>query len=420
MKHFFILSFVLLFYGIETHGQTIVEVIKPAYLKYYATRDSDYCLKMKVGDKLTLLSDEKKNGYFFVQFENCKGYIYKTLVKFSESSSNSPYATIDGKTTISILDTGPGMCTIIRTPSGKHIIYDAGYWSPRGFSFSKISELIPSEAEIELMVLSHTDGDHISAAAEIVKNYFVKQVLNTGYERSHLGENQRAGYTNLLKALAENPRTKHINLHEKDSIITPGTELTIDGVKFTFLCGFGEPLSEWNASFADHQEWRVKSLKINSVSIVMKMEFNGVSILFCGDAVGRRINGPEDQLIGTEKWLLENAEGLLKNDIVIAPHHGANNGSSMAFIEATRPETVVFSAGHDHGHPSKEAVNRYLKLVDVNNIYRTDRGDNEGGSEWNNNSSQCKDPIGDDDISIIIERGEYSISYRRPNETCSD
>ncbi|MEP1095958.1 MAG: MBL fold metallo-hydrolase [Cyclobacteriaceae bacterium] len=398
-----------------------IEVTRSAYLKHKPERNSEYFRKMEPGDVLTLLKTEKENGYYFAQYRNFKGYVYKSFVKATDEQGPSP-TVVDGALEIYILDTGAGLCSVARTPNDKYIVYDAGHWTPKGFSYQKISSIIKEGSDIELMVLSHTDGDHISAAAEVIRNYNVKKLLDTGFERSHVGENQRAGYRNVLNAVRDNPRTKHINLHERDSIITPGNSLTIDGVKATFLCGFGEPLREWIPSFEmnNSPDWRIKSLKINGVSIVMKLSFSGVNILFCGDAVGRRIGGSSDQLIGTEKWLMDNARQYLKSDIIVAPHHGADNGSSTAFIGAVGPETVIFSAGSEHDHPTKGAAKRYLKAVDINNIYRTDRGDNEGGFEWENNSSGCEDPKGDDDILVKIESGTYSVSYMNPNASCPD
>lgn len=41
-----------------------------------------------------------------------------------------------------------------------------------------------------------------------------------------------------------------------------------------------------------------------------------------------------------------------------AGHHGANNSSSAAFLEAVRPQHVVISAGegNDFGHPHEEML----------------------------------------------------------------
>ena len=60
-----------------------------------------------------------------------------------------------------------------------------------------------------------------------------------------------------------------------------------------------------------------------------------------------------------------------------------NNGSSTCFINRVDPQFVIFSEGHEHDHPTAAAANRYLTQgVQLANIFRTDRGDDEGGFEW--------------------------------------
>ena len=60
----------------------------------------------------------------------------------------------------------------------------------------------------------------------------------------------------------------------------------------------------------------------------------------------------------------------IKSDVMIAPHHGGNNGSSKCFIEAVDPTFVVFPAGHAHHHPTKGAAERYTGagIPEVKNI----------------------------------------------------
>ena len=99
----------------------------------------------------------------------------------------------------------------------------------------------------------------------------------------------------------------------------------------------------------------------NAGSVVIRLKYKGKSILFTGDAVGRHIDDPEDALIASEKFMIENSEVIkIDSDVLIAPHHGADNGSSNAFISAVSPEWVIFTAGHTHKHPRGVAAQRYL------------------------------------------------------------
>jgi hypothetical protein len=56
---------------------------------------------------------------------------------------------------------------------------------------------------------------------------------------------------------------------------------------------------------------------------------------------------------------------------------------------------------------------RYLDHdVPIENMFRTDLGDNEGGSEWAHGGTNNPDKKGDDDIEIIIQpTGEVTVQY---------
>jgi competence protein ComEC len=58
--------------------------------------------------------------------------------------------------------------------------------------------------------------------------------------------------------------------------------------------------------------------------------------------------------------------------IVKAPHHGSAGSSSDAFIDATHPIAVIFSAGRRNpfGHPSPAAVERFRAAGA--RVFRTD------------------------------------------------
>jgi len=65
-------------------------------------------------------------------------------------------------------------------PDDRYMIYDAGH----SYAINKINELIELQKEIGLLVLSHTDRDHIGAVDEICRDYKVKEVLRSGYTRN--------------------------------------------------------------------------------------------------------------------------------------------------------------------------------------------------------------------------------------------
>jgi len=304
---------------------------------------------------------------------------------------------------VRVLDVGAGLCNLIKMPGNKYIIYDAGgnYNTNGNRTVEQIKNFIPAGSEIELMVLSHTDADHIVAAGQVIREYKVKKLLWGGYERSMIdAEQPTAAYQRIIAALQAMPNTININLNQRDSVITPGNHFTIGTTTITFLCGFGKPLAEWGLTD--------KAEKLNAVSIVMRLDFAGNSVLFCGDAVGRHRDDPEDALIATEKFMVERAPQYLPSTVIIAPHHGAKNASSAAFVKLVKPKAVIFSAGHRFHHPETSTALRYLQYVSTSSMFRTDRGDDEGGTEWDYlRVPGTKDGYNDDNIDILL-KSDYS------------
>ena len=427
-----LLFFLLLGSAYEVSADYLI-VGRAATIKDQPNGSATIIDRVDEGEILLLLeTTQSPTGYFKVKHPNhhTTGWIYRSLVRRHEGSppgfpEEIVSAGSGGDLMVTVLDVGPGLCTIIKLPDGRYIVYDLGHWRGSGMSvYAQIAEVIPPGSPIELVVLSHTDSDHIGAAGPVFENYRVKKVLYTGYEKSMIttaSDAPSGTYQRLVDAIDNvTYPLEAINLHEKDSIITPGTTLKFGVVRLVFLCGFGEPLNEWGLGATDY------SKRINAVSIVMKAEYAGKSILFGGDAVGRFDGKPANDLQATEKFLVEKASQWLNSDIVISPHHGADNGGSTAFINATSPEYLIFSAGHDFEHPRQTTADRYLLAgVRLENIFRTDRGDDESEAgkpdkEWTQGRIDgCKDSYGDDDVIITITAdGSKRVKYKNANALC--
>jgi competence protein ComEC len=50
--------------------------------------------------------------------------------------------------------------------------------------------------------------------------------------------------------------------------------------------------------------------------------------------------------------------------VVVAPHHGSKTSSSLLWVEALRPDIVIYSAGYRHryGHPHRDVTARYRQV----------------------------------------------------------
>lgn len=300
---------------------------------------------------------------------------------------------------VRVVDVGAGECCVIALPNGEHIVYDAG----RGRSgFNAIRNIIPEGEEIALLVLSHSDADHLGAVPDICDKYEVRRVIRGGGPRDT--DTWKAANEAILAEREEG--CDDINLATRP--LFPGSTWKFGEVFVTMVCGEHYPPSNWDI--------RGEPERQNAGSIVIRIEYRGRSVLFCGDTVGRHIDDDADALIAAEKFMVEMSPAVkIKSDAIIAPHHGADNGSSTAFINAVAPTFVIFSAGHMHSHPRAATAKRYLNAgIDVQNMFRTDLGDDEGVKEWDMGRVVGQsDRAGDDDVEIRIKSdGSMSVRYR--------
>ena len=319
--------------------------------------------------------------------------------------SSSALAADPGVNTVytRIVDTGAGLCTITRMPGPHFLVYDTGHWNGTTLCDAAIKRIVPAGSIIDLLIQSHSDGDHIGATEKILATYEVRTVIRTGDWRYDT-KGWREAYS-AIKAKREAGKLADINLyHEPNGMVVPGQTFPFGASDIVLISGFNDPPSDWGINF-----WNQSKMN-NAISIVIRLKFAGKSIFFSGDAVGREDDGSKD-CWATEKYMVDNAATTpIKSDVLIAPHHGANNASSDCFIDEVDTEFVIFSAGHGHAHPRAAAAQRYLDHgVDINKMFRTDKGDNEGGKEWAHDSTDSADPRGDDDIEIIIRANEKVI-----------
>jgi beta-lactamase superfamily II metal-dependent hydrolase len=309
---------------------------------------------------------------------------------------------------VRVVDVGPALCTVTEIPGGHYMVYDTGHWN-QSHCFDAVQQIVDGN-DIDLMVISHSDGDHVGEADDILGAFEVQQIIRTGVTRT-----TNAWITaNAAIVAAENAGASVMNL-QTDNLV-PGTVIQLGQATVTLVAGWGE----WDGPGLDDSEM------LNVVSVVVRLAYRGNSVLFAGDTVGRHIGDEFITCAAAEQFMFENSALVpIRSDVLIAPHHGADNGSSSCFIVAVDPEYVIFPAGSHDGwaHPRQSTVNRYLAHgIPWSNLFRTDRGDDEPGDlEWKDEKTvtDCNDPRGDDDVDIVLPfTGPAQVDYRLPSAGC--
>ena len=105
----------------------------------------------------------------------------------------------------------------------------------------------------------------------------------------------------------------------------------------------------------------VSENKINNNSLVFKLYYKNLSILFTGDI--------EEE---AESLLINLYREKLKSDILKVGHHGSKTSSTEDFIKYVKPKIALIGVGKNNnfGHPSDEVIKRLNAYGVI--VYRTD------------------------------------------------
>lgn len=213
-------------------------------------------------------------------------------------------------------DVGQGTAVLVRTRSHL-LVYDTGpQYSREADAGERV--LVPllrarGERQVDLLMLSHRDTDHVGGAAALLRALPVHEV------HSSLAD------THPLRQ-ATPPHGRCL----------AGQRWAWDGVQFQVL----HPVP------ADYE----REQKSNAMSCVLRVQGAVGSVLLTGDAEAAQ-----------EAAMLQRDAAALKADVLLVPHHGSRTSSTAAFIDAVAPQQAVVQAAYRsrYGHPAPEVVARY-------------------------------------------------------------
>ncbi|HEY4602697.1 MAG TPA: DNA internalization-related competence protein ComEC/Rec2 [Cerasibacillus sp.] len=241
----------------------------------------------------------------------------------------SPYGTV------TMLDIGQGDALVIELPFRKGVIlYDAG----ATFSFTEfkpddrvfrqiIKPFLDYKGiqQIDALILSHEDMDHMGSVDFIVKAFSVKQIIVSDYYHVNMSQQQ----------IWSEQGTELQRVETNDKII-------IGNHPFTVLAPFKDAGND------------------NDNSLVLYTVFADKSWLLTGD-IGKSV----------ERQMIRHYPNL-QIDVLKVAHHGSNSSTDRQFIKQVQPTYALISAGRKnrYGHPASEV----MATLEENEIrvFRTD------------------------------------------------
>lgn len=227
------------------------------------------------------------------------------------------------KLEVTFLDVGQGDAIHIKTPNDKHLLVDAGRWSPGGNSGEDI--ILPYLREngirnLNAIFLSHPHADHIGGVSEIISHIQVDTIYQSDVEYD----------SNLYQSLKELTEVKRIPI----SYPQAGDIIKVDQSIRIFVLG---------------PERNVFQSTPNNRSLAFKIVYGNTSILFSGDAEKEQ-----------EELLASRYGEFLKSDIYKVGHHASNTSSTESFIRFIEPDVSIASLAFENRfrHPGMQAVFR--------------------------------------------------------------
>ncbi len=241
---------------------------------------------------------------------------------------------------IYFVDVGQGDCTLIKTPTNKHILIDGGGSEFGNFDVGE-STLLPYLLDrrittIDYMLISHFDSDHIDGLFAVMENLKIKNIII-----SKQGEKS----DNFIR-FQELVKNKKVNV----LVVKKGDRIQIDKYSYFEILFPEKNLIQDNV--------------LNNNSIVANFCSIGFKLLFTGDI---------EEIAEKRLWELYRDTDKLKSTILKVAHHGSKTSSTAKFLELVTPKIALIGVGEGNkfGHPNNGVLDRIRDYT--NKIYRTDK-----------------------------------------------
>ncbi len=231
---------------------------------------------------------------------------------------------------IHFLDVGQGDSTLIITPNGSTILIDAGTATAGQKVVSYLKQA--GVSTIDKLVMTHPHADHIGGAVEVMRNFEIGKVIDSG--AIHTSQT----YMNYLLYIDENDISFEVAVAGNYLDIDPNVEIKVVN-------------SGKNGD------------SLNDASVSLHFTYNDFTFLITGDAE-----------VKAEQRIVDNYN--LKADVLRVGHHGSRSSTNQFFLDAFQPKDAIFSYGerNSYEHPHQEVVDR-LQAANVNMFSTVYSGD---------------------------------------------
>ena len=195
-------------------------------------------------------------------------------------------------------------------------------------------------SRIDYVLITHYHTDHVGGVPQLAALIPIGAFIDHGVNRELSGPTSEptiAGYNEYQKLLASG-KYKHI-------VATPGLHLPMTGIDATVISADGQLLQKplpgaagEENSFCKTSEVRPADVTENGRSLGIEINFGKLRILDLGDLTWDK-----------EMQLMCPVNRLGHIDILIVSHHGFNQSSSPALLDAIAARAYIMDNGADKG-----------------------------------------------------------------------
>ena len=319
-----------------------------------------------------------------------------------------------GSFTIHAVDVGTGLAIVVEGEDFV-LIYDGGSNDDTALGdenrlIAYLRAAIPGLTNVDHLILSHPHTDHVLFMADVIAEYAVGHVWDSG--RLH----DVCGYRAFLSGVASEPGVTYHNAlgnfgtHSATFVAKRcfGQNLPAETINVSEGARIGDSpvalgatgrMRFLHADGAQHSS-------PNENSVVVRLDLGLTRVLLMGDAEagGRHPPSHDADDDSIEGLLLDCCEAELKADILVVGHHGSMTSSRSVFLDAVDADMFVVSSGpRRFGSvvlPDQEVI---TELEGRGTVFRTDTDDAACETELQKvGPDNDNEPGGCDNIQIRI------------------
>ncbi len=272
------------------------------------------------------------------------------------------------------LDVGQGSCALVEQ-DGLTMLFDCGSSSVKDVWRRRVEPALKfyGISHIDLLFLSHADGDHISGAQELLSGMHGMLPGAACFRRmppEGISSAQTGDLTLVQRFSAAQAGGIRIG-----RILLPQTDVTPDGPGMAEVIAAARRFNIPVSTVSEGAEFQHGQLHLRVLSpspgrmtgsdnedcIVLSLSWKNIRILFTGDL----------EKEGEEKFTRAYQDAALfspprghsetnSRTILLAGHHGSRNATSEGFLSLVRPDLVLISCGRNnrYGHPAAAMLKR--------------------------------------------------------------